>query len=286
MSEPRAALDERSLVLCGGTLLGASFRELVEAAAAGGFDAVTLWPRHYRSGRDAGMSDADLRALLADHGLVVADLDSLLTWLPPEAGGDVDPGPYAEAGESDFHAMADGLGARSLNVVQAFGACVDVDRAAEAFAGVCTRAREHGLMVTLEFLPWAGIRDLPTATAIVERAGQPDGRLMFDTWHWYRGGGDPEPLRQLAGERIGSVQINDAPKDAPNDLLRETMEARRLPGDGDIDVPSVIRILDGIGSRAPIGVEVFSHSLSALPPVEVGRRCGEAARAVLANARG
>ena len=47
-----------------------------------------------------------------------------------------------------------------------------------------------------------------------------------------------------------------------------------------------LRILDAAGCAAPLGVEVFSEALDALPPEEVGRRCGEAARAVRARARG
>ncbi len=38
-------------------------------------------------------------------------------------------------------------------------------------------------------------------------------------------------------------------------------------------------------AQAPIGVEVFSHELAALPPAEVGRRCAEAARQILRQAR-
>ena len=71
----------------------------------------------------------------------------------------------------------------------------------------------------------------------------------------------------------------------PRDLVAETLEARLLPGEGAIPLVRWLRILDEIGSGAPIGVEVFSKALDALPPVEVGRRCGAAARAVLAAAR-
>lgn len=46
-----------------------------------------------------------------------------------------------------------------------------------------------------------------------------------------------------------------------------------------------LRILDQVGRTASIGVELFSKLLDALPPSEVGRRCGAAARAVLAAAR-
>jgi sugar phosphate isomerase/epimerase len=81
------------------------------------------------------------------------------------------------------------------------------------------------------------------------------------------------------------VQLNDAPAQPGADLVAETLAARLVPGEGEIPLVRWLRILDAIGSRAPLGVEVFSEKLDALPPLEVGRRCGEAARALLAAAR-
>ena len=81
------------------------------------------------------------------------------------------------------------------------------------------------------------------------------------------------------------MQINDAPAEPAGDLIAETLSGRLLPGEGAIPLGRWLRWLDAIGARAPIGVEVFSSALDALPPVEVGRRCGDAARAVLAAAR-
>ena len=150
---------------------------------------------------------------------------------------------------------------------------------------MCDRAREHGLLVTLEYLPWTGIPDAATALAIVERCGRANATLMFDTWHTFRGPTDDAQLEKIPGARIGSVQINDAPAQGTGNLIAETMSARLLPGEGDIPIVRWLRWLDAIGSTAPIGVEVFSSALDALPPVEVGRRCGAAARAVLAAAR-
>ncbi len=108
---------------------------------------------------------------------------------------------------------------------------------------------------------------------------------MIDTWHTFRGPTTEAQLRSLPGKRIGSVQINDAPAQPVGDLLTETTSARLLPGDGAIPLTRWLRWLTEIGSRAPIGVEVFSRALDALPPSEVGRRCGDAARRALAAAR-
>jgi sugar phosphate isomerase/epimerase len=267
------------LVLCSGTLRAASLAEKCEAAVAGGFSALTLWPSDVTRAQREGLALADVKKLIADHGLAVADLDALLVWLP---GEQFPPGLPSEA---EFYAIADAVGGRSLNVAQGFGASVDVDRAAEALAGVCDRARERGLLVTLEYLPWSGIPDAATALAIVERSGRANATLMFDTWHTFRGPTDDAQLEKIRGAQIGSVQINDAPTQAGDNLIAETMSARLLPGEGAIPVVRWLRWLDAIGCTAPIGVEVFSSALDALPPVEVGRRCGAAARAVLAAAR-
>lgn len=274
-------LGPDDLVLHAGTLRNASVAEKCAAARAGGFRALTLWPSDVEHARAEGLGLADLKRMIGDHGLVVADLDALLRWLPDEV---IPPGVPA-ASEPEFYAIAEGVGGRSLNVVQGFGARVDLDRAAEALAGVCDRAREHGLLVTLEYLPWSGIPDARTALTIVERSGRANATLMFDSWHSFRGPTDDAQLEAIPGARIGSVQLNDAPAEPSDDLVTETLNARLLPGEGAIPLLRWIRLLDRIGSRAPIGVEVFSRALDALPPVEVGRRCGEAVRRVLSAAR-
>ena len=69
------------------------------------------------------------------------------------------------------------------------------------------------------------------------------------------------------------------------DYLSATMHARCLPGDGVADLVGWIRLLDGIGARAPFGVEVLSDALHALPPLEIARRAGDAMRALLRAAR-
>jgi sugar phosphate isomerase/epimerase len=273
-------LGPGDLVLCGGTLLRADLLALLEAARAGGFAAVSPWPAQVERSRAAGIGDAEVRARLRDAGLVVDALDPLLTWLPGEA---LPPGDWAT--EVELYALAERLGARSINLAQGFGARLDPDRGAEALAGVCDRARERGLLVTLEYLPWSGIPDARTALALVERAARPNAAVMVDAWHSFRGATDAAQLRALPGARIGGVQLSDAPAAPAADLVAETMEARLLPGAGDAPLVEWLRILDGAGSRAPIGVEVFSRELAALPPAEVGRRCGAAARAVLSEAR-
>jgi sugar phosphate isomerase/epimerase len=80
------------------------------------------------------------------------------------------------------------------------------------------------------------------------------------------------------------VQIDDAPAAPEADLEEETMHRRLVPGEGELDLVGFVRTLRSIGSPAPIGVEVFSDALAALPVDEVARRTAEGTRAVLAAA--
>lgn len=278
-------LGPRDLILCSGTLFGHPLRSKIRAAAEAGYQGITIWPDDVTQARSEGLSDADIRALLADHGQVVVDMDPLLDWTP-EAKPKPGEAAVAVTPEAEFYAIAEAFGARSINVVQGFGQRLDLDRAAEDLAGVCDRARDHGLIVTLEFLPWSGIPNAAVALDLVRRTGRANATVLVDTWHWFRGGADPALLRALPGEKVGSVQLNDAPRQVGENMMMESMLARLMPGDGDIPIADVVRILDAIGSKAPLGVEVFHERHAQMDATEVAKRAAEATRRVLAVARG
>ena len=281
-------LGPEDLVLCAGTLAGASFRERVEAAAEGGFSAISLFLGDYQQARAQGLDAPEMRKLLTDHGVAVAELDPLMSWLPgAELGASAnDQGAeFFRQREEDFYAAADVLGARSLNAICLTDAPLPTSAVAEAFAALCDRAAAHGLLVHLEFLPWTSIPDLDAALEIVELADRPNGGLMFDTWHHFRGPGKNERIRSVPGGRILALQINDAPREAEENLVDETLHRRLLPGEGDIDLVEILTFLDEVDSPAPVGVEVFSDALAGLPVRETARRAGDAARAVLRRAR-
>src|SRR5262249_52888103 len=128
--------------------------------------------------------------------------------------------------EDLFFRMADVLGGRHLNLVQLFPPAVETHIVAEAFGGVCDRAARHGLLMSLEFLPWCPIGNLATTLNIVQAADRPNGGVMFDTWHHFRAGGTSAELRQLSGRAIAAIQFNDATREPSTDLLTETITTR------------------------------------------------------------
>ena len=280
------SLGQDDLVLCSGTLpRGVPWRERVEAAAAGGFSGISLWGRDYWGAREEGFDDADIRSLLHDYGLSVAELDPAWWWLP---GADAvtipveaDTEEVFRYDERELFRIADAVGARSLNAVDVFGGAWSTDDAAEAFAGLCDRAAEHGLLVHIEFLPWSRIPDLATAWDIVRLADRPNGGLAVDAWHYFRAGAEDKTLRLIPGSRIIGIQLDDGPAKAEANLIEATLHERLLPGEGDFDLAGLLGILGEIGCTAPVGVEVFSDALHELAPAEAAHRAGQATRHLL-----
>ncbi len=266
-------------------IVNAGLHETVEAAVAGGYRGITVWPQDIDRAEARGLPLADARAFIEDHGLVVTEIDPLLAWseqaLPAPGEAMIELAPVDR-----FFEIGEALGATGINVAQGFGQSLDYDTAAADLAVVCRRAAEHGLDVCFEFLPWTGVPDVTHGLDLVTRTGCDNARIMFDSWHFYRGARDFEALRAIPGARIGATQWSDAPAQPGKILPVEAMTARRLPGEGDAPLVELVRALDAIGSTAPIGVEVIASEHDDMPPAEVGRRTAAAMRSIRAEARG
>lgn len=278
-------LGPADLVLCSGTLRAETpLLERVEAASAAGFTGLSLWARDYQAARDAGWKDIDIRLLLADHGLSIAELDPVWWWLPGTEDVRIppehDPDRLFQFGPDEMFAMAEAVEARSLNVVDIFGGHWSLSDAAASFASLCRRASDYGLVVQLEFLPWSRIPDLQSAWRVVQEADQPNGGITVDSWHYVRSHSDTGLLRTLPGDRILGVQLSDGPLRAESDPIHATLHERRLPGDGAFDLHALLADLREINALAPLGIEVFSDDLRALSAAEVAQRAGAAMRAV------
>jgi sugar phosphate isomerase/epimerase len=278
------------LVLCSGTLpRGIRFAERLAAAVGAGFTAVSMWGRDYAAARAEGLSDADLRGMLRDHGLQMAELDPAWWWLPGASEVHIAPELDSEEvfrfGESELFAIAHAVGGRSVNAVDVFGGSWDIEAAAESFAGLCRRAAEHDLLVHIEWLPWSRIPDLRTALAIVQMADQPNGGINVDAWHLVRSGTDLAELRSVPGGLILGIQLDDGPLESEANLVDATLHHRELPGEGQFDLVAIVRALLDTGTTAPIGVEVFSDALHQLPAGEAARRAADATRRVVDQAR-
>jgi sugar phosphate isomerase/epimerase len=216
--------------------------------------------------------------MLRGYGVRVAALESL-SIAGPESETDLD-----AAFAVHWH-LAERFGADRIGVVVRPGHPADYQL--QRFRRICDEAASQGVIVGIEFIPVvAAFADITTTLGFVERSERRNAGLIVDTYHHFMGGGDWAQVEQLPGERVVMVQVSDAavPPVSP-DYVTDTTHYRQPPGEGGLPLERFIRTLDRIGSSAPWSVEVLSDQLSALGPADIGRRLGDAMRAVLASSR-
>src|SRR5437588_721559 len=73
-----------------------------------------------------------------------------------------------------------------------------------------------GIKLAMEFLGVVDdINTIEDALEIVEKAGDPDGTIVLDPFHIFRGGGSVESISRLSAEQVAICHFNDAPAFPP-----------------------------------------------------------------------
>ncbi len=254
--------------------------ERVHAAAAAGYAAIGLYLGSWAVLREQPEELERVDEALASTGLVIANIETLRGWAVPGADE------ACRQQEVLAYEMADHWGCRYVQVIG--DANGPLDQAADGFAALCDRAGEHGLLVGLEWVPsMTNIGDAATAVRIVTEADRANGGLCFDSWHFTRSTNDLDDLRNLPGDKVFATQWNDGTIAAQHsDYLQDCLTNRVPPGEGEFTLVEMVRILDAIGSTAPIGVEVCSAELWAAPVDHAAQVSADGMRRILAAARG
>lgn len=263
----------RELALAHLTAIELAPSRLIDAAAAAGFDAVTLRLLPARPGDSVSpvVSDSaqlsEARARLEAGGISVLEVEALHL-AGSTSLGDVMPGLEAAAA----------LGARHVLVV---GDEPDGSRLAARLHELCERAAPLGLRPVLEFIPFTQVSSLQIALRVVEAAAHPAAGILVDALHLQRSGGATAELARLAAKRprlFPYAQLCDAPLEAPpggtRGLYREAVSDRRLPGDGELPLRELLRALP---AGAPLSVET---PVAALAGLDAPARVARIARAV------
>ncbi len=107
---------------------------------------------------------------------------------------------------------------------------------------------------------------------LIDDIGSEHFGLMLDIWHIWREPNITERIAQLDGSRIFGVHISDWPF---NEL--RSIADRVLPGEGQMDLPTLFGAIDRTGYRGAYCLEIFSKdtfkdSLWKQDPADVIRR--------------
>lgn len=214
-----------------------------------------------------------IRNMLIDAHMEYVEFEALVGWF---ARGDEKR--LSDATRSAIFEAAEQLGKESsIRMLVKLGGDVpqsawSIDWMAEHFRHVCDGAHDVGLKVGLELFPGSNIATLPVGRAIIDAAGADNGGLLLDIWHMTRGGVAYRDIAALPRRYIMGVEINDADALQVGTIMEDTSLRRRLPGEGDFDIPAFLDAIAATGYDGYYGVEIVSDQMRNMPLHEAAER--------------
>lgn len=238
----------------------------LEAAAAAGFDGIEVFDNDLVA---SPLSPLEVAGRCADLGLRIE------LFQPVRDVEGVAP--------SHFPAVVRRV-ERKLDVAAALGApavllCSNVqpdaiddpELSAAQLATLGDLAAERGLVLAFEALAWGRhVHRVAQAWDIVDRADHPAVTLAVDTFHLLSRGDGAEALDGIPGDRIGVLQVADAPL-LDMDVLEWSRHHRCFPGQGTMDVAGVVDAVVRAGYDGPLSLEVFSDVVREAAAAETAR---------------
>ena len=171
--------------------------------------------------------------------------------------------------------------AAKLGATDVLGSVWSRDKAwyTDAAGKVADYAAEFGLKFNIEFLPWAGVRNLQEDITLVDALGRDNVFVMVDTLHAGRAGVTAEELARTPRKYFNFIHLCDGPAGPDGDpvldnikddlMLYTAREARFYPGEGVMDIAGMVKAMPEI----PLSIE-----LPNLKEIEARGRAGHAAR--------
>jgi sugar phosphate isomerase/epimerase len=249
------------------------WRDRCAQAARAGFQGIGLWHADVEHQLET-RTLREMREIFDDAGLQYLEVEFLADFFAP-------PGEPARA-ESDarrrqlFNTAA-AFDAHHIKVGNIPGTPCELARLTDEFAQLCADAAEHtDAKVAYEVMPFdVNVNTLERALELVSGANAPNGGLAIDTWHMGKLAIEPSELERIGAEQLVWVELSDGQHETMDDPIDETINHRRLPGEGEFDIPGYVDALRQVGYSGPWGVEVLSAELRSLPIEEEFRRAYE-----------
>jgi len=254
------------------TIPGVDPMEQIKIAKEVGYDFVSLRtiPMHlpgepeFLLDRDPALFEAT-KAALKEYDMPLMDIE--LARIRP----DLDINEYKPAFEK----------AAELGATDVLGSVWTRDKAwyTETAGKVADMAKEFGLKYNIEFLPWAGVRNLQEDITLIDNLGRDNVFVMVDTLHAGRAGVTGAELARTPRKYFNFIHLCDGPAGPDGDpvldnikddlMLYTAREARYYPGEGAMPIAEMVKAMPEI----PLSIE-----LPNLKEIEARGRKGHAAR--------
>ncbi|MFA7440628.1 MAG: TIM barrel protein [Sphingomonadaceae bacterium] len=239
-------MKRHQIAMASGIMPEATPVQLIEMAAAAGFDFGGMWiePTEWTAGTTRAVRDA-MRAT----GLPLLDVEVL--WLQP---GPPDP--------EHLRIVDIGMELGARNVL-----CVSSDpdpgSTRDKLATLMGHAAGSDIRVNLEFGLFTEVKTIHHASAILREINSPVGGLLIDALHWTRSGGTVADLAALPPAWFSYAQLCDAPAPGadpadPEAILTEAIDGRVALGQGGLALGP---LLDALPEGLPVAIEERSKAL-------------------------
>jgi len=253
------------------TIKKAPFKEKLAAAKAAGFSAVGLWPDELEEEIRRGTSAAKIVELLKQNNLEVAEMCALMGWMG--AQGEARQKAFAHAAR--VLALCESVNCPVVVACACFGTC-DLDDAITDFRDLCQLAAKHKVRCALEFV--GGVpqfHDVKSAWEVAEAADQPNGGIMVDSFHFYRGNSTLAQLDAVPDEKLYLMHINDA-QDLPKHELTGANQV--YPGLGVIPLEEIVALHRKKNYQGYYSLEIANPDYWEVDPKLVAREGARALR--------
>jgi sugar phosphate isomerase/epimerase len=240
------------------------------AAKDVGFSGIGIWHADLQHVLET-RSLAEMKRIFDDNGLRYLELEFIMDWF-------LAPGDERRTASDEIRTLLLGaaaeLGAHHIKVGNIPGTPCELSLLTERFGELCADAADHtDAKVVYEFMPFdVNVRSIDAALAVVGGAGAANGGIAIDTWHMSKLGIAPDELRRIPPEYLAWVELSDGRRENMDDLIDETVNHRRLPGEGEFDLRGYIAVCEDLGYAGPWGVEVLSEELRNQPMDVIFRR--------------
>ncbi|OCJ57456.1 hypothetical protein A6U96_17500 [Agrobacterium tumefaciens] len=253
------------------------FRQRVELTSKAGFGTLSTSPVDFDQTVASGLSAKEQRQIAADNGVKLSYLDPLTSWVPDWRPVNEDPDilPYLERTPESFLKVAEELEVDKIHLIGTFPkGRYSIDELTQHFGTMADRAAKEGLRVTLEAMPLWGFSTFEEAWQVFKGAGRSNAGIIFDTWHYVRGGRNDALLAEVPPSAIDTVQIADGSLKLPagRTMARDCLFNRVPIGEGEIPNAEILALLAKHNLIPSVGPEIFSSALDALPPEEIFAR--------------
>ena len=231
------------------------FADRVKAASKAGFTDIGLKEvdiAHTLERR----SLKEMKQILDDNGLRHVELEFITDWFLD--------GEKKKQSDKIKHLLleaAEVLGARHIKVGDFDTTLTPMPKLIESFAALCAEAENYRTKILFELIVDAMIETLPETIEMLSGANAKNGGVMIDLWHIVKLRIPYQDVAKIPARFMLGMELNDGTLECPWSLREDTINYRRLCGEGEFDIKGFIKQILDAGYTGPWGIEVLSNEL-------------------------